>query len=215
MKYLTTLMIVSLALLIVPSVAHANLLVNPSFENGTDPNADNWTMLGDDGSGNWGLGNGTEKKTGWGSETGAASAIIVGKGVWGRSGTGFAFQTVAAASSTPYAYSIWANTDGNGAGTGTYYMKLEWYNGGGLVSADTQNINLVDGWTQYSFNVTSPSAVIDSAHVIFGQTDGTCASVTKWDDASFDTTSIPEPTSLLLLGSGLIGLVGLGRKSKK
>lgn len=38
-----------------------------------------------------------------------------------------------------------------------------------------------------------------------------------WDNFGFDTTSssVPEPSTLLLLGSGLVGLVGYGRRRMK
>jgi len=37
----------------------------------------------------------------------------------------------------------------------------------------------------------------------------------RLDQASLSATPIPEPATLLLLGSGLIGLAGLGRKRLK
>jgi len=38
---------------------------------------------------------------------------------------------------------------------------------------------------------------------------------TAWAIASPPTTSLPKPSLLLLLGAGIIGLAGLGRKLKR
>ena len=56
-------------------------------------------------------------------------------------------------------------------------------------------------WTDYGNTLTSSiSAVTDSVSVVdYGNDDGT-------------PPPIPEPTTWLLLGSGLLGLLGLGRK---
>lgn len=69
-------------------------------------------------------------------------------------------------------------------------------------------------WTQYTMDLTGKnlSRVVGGFEFAANDTDNPSGATFYVDDVQFNP--IPEPTSLLLLGTGLVGLVGFARKRR-
>ena len=102
--------------------------------------------------------------------------------------------------------------------TASANIKVEWLNGSGATIATSvstptfDNTYSANSWNLLSDHFTAaPGAVGAKYEMVYSKTGSGSGDILV-DDTNFDSSVVPEPTSLLLLGSGLIGLLGMTRK---
>ncbi len=202
-KLLAMLVIVALA-----SVASANLLLNPGFENGSGNDATDWWRYQNAGRENWANRSGSYGMAWWSwadwyggfgqdVSVNVYAGDVVQFTIWGNAETGFVGKV----------------------GQEEAWIKLEFWSGSSLSYVVTNSIysQLVGNyntWTSYNLTHTNTVSGITMVKPIvgFGNVVGYNSGAVKWDDASL--TVIPEPAAVGLLGLG-VAVVSLLRRQRR
>ncbi len=195
--FLATIVIVGIALIGQPSTASANLLTNPGFEGTGSGSLDGWFPVGDN----------VKYAANWAKHSGGYGAVINAAGT----GTGMLLQEVSAIQNDTVTFTGWSSGNYDLAGSGQLMLEF-WSDTAQLTGGKTVTHSGPYGYTQDTLSDIAPLGTT-KAKVIYAAS-GTAGCV-MFDDADATVTPIPEPTSMLLLGTGLVGLFGFGRKRIK
>jgi hypothetical protein len=202
--------------LTIPSIAQANLLNNPGFETwgpwgpgGSEVPADWWHMFSDPDV------TGTKESTivKGGSYSGKTSFAGSGSG-WG----GWGQKVTLAAGSPFYAFQPLNIPTGLGGSNSLATLEITFKDASDATIGSPIKVSrsaATTGWEALEYStLAAPAGTASVNYVILLETWGSGSGVVYWDNAYADTVPIPEPSTLLLLGTGLVGVMGFVKRKK-
>lgn len=210
--YLAILVMATVMLLGSSSTAQANLLNNPGFE--TPGSA--WASPTSWSTGGTAPGIG---QTSWGMVPHGGSWVFTvdqwGGGSAGASG--LAAQPVTPVLNTGDTATLKMYISTEAGYTGSAKAKLEFLSATDVLlgTALSSSYAGTNPWTLATASGLVPAGTVKLKAYALSEQMGVGSKSAWFDDADLTVTPIPEPTSLLLLGSGLIGLFGLRKRTTK
>lgn len=181
-----------------------NLLTDPSFENGALEQPNPIVTPGGVGGGWAGFGATISSAA---AHTGVDSASLADNS-WGPTGV---YQIVAVTPGVDYTASAWFDNTGAASGFTPFIVNLQWDDAtgnqlaGSTTASTGWSAETLNSWEQLTCSGVAPAGTVYASVYLMAMDNVVNGAQYFADDASLTAPSVPEPTTLALLGLGVVG----------
>ncbi len=200
---LLTIIVAVIGLTFVSVQTEANVLQNSGFEEGDLSGWNTWDVSG------------SAVTSPIHSGSYALDEVLVS----GKANGGYLQNLIDQGMSTgdPLYGNVWIKTDA--LSNANAYLKVEFLDDSWNVTGDPLQSSLITGttdWTEVSVFGSIPANTTKANYILMLSSDGSGYTGNAYfDDAYADINPVPEPASLVLFGTGLMGLLGLSKRKKR